>query len=124
MLSEKTVDMYINEHKKIYKKRLMLLVGKVYDLIEKGEENISIKLTDAGGGYYVKIKDYQSITNDSFSTEYTFDEKALKRLSEWYRFNEKELIQELNKRIAYIDNHLAMVVGLSKTHKHKKGETK
>ena len=46
MLDREFVEKTINEHKKVYKKRLALLFSKVYDLIEKterSEEKISLE---------------------------------------------------------------------------------
>ena len=47
MLDREFVEKTINEHKKVYKKRLALLFSKVYDLIEKterSEEKISLEI--------------------------------------------------------------------------------
>ncbi|MFW3425921.1 hypothetical protein ACN9KI_03480 [Aliarcobacter butzleri] len=108
MLGTRILDTYINEHKKLYKKRLNTLFSKVYDLIEKtemGEENISLEITRYG--YFITIKDYNSVLE---KTVYNmFDSGAYKRLKEWYSIDEKEFVKKLDERIAYIDNHIKIV---------------
>ncbi|MCG3655409.1 hypothetical protein L5F23_01670 [Aliarcobacter butzleri] len=119
MLDKRILDTYINEHKKLYKKRLNTLFSKVYDLIEKterGEEYISLEINRYG--YFITIKDYSSLLGDN-SLNNTFDPGAYRRLKEWF-FNEKYGVEKLNERIAHIDNHIKVVVNYEKSIRIKK----
>ena len=121
MLDKRILDTYINEHKKLYKKRLNTLFSKVYDLIEKterGEEYISLEINKYG--YFITIKDYSSLLGDN-SLNNTFDPGAYRRLKEWF-FNEKYGVEKLNERIAHIDNHIKVVVNYEKSIRIKKWE--
>lgn len=84
MLDREFVEKTINEHKKVYKKRLALLFSKVYDLIEKterSEEKISLEI--GSFGYFITIKDYSSLSDDN-SLNNTFYPEAYKRLKDWH----------------------------------------
>ncbi|MGJ0495086.1 hypothetical protein [Aliarcobacter cryaerophilus] len=99
MLDREFVEKTINEHKKVYKKRLALLFSKVYDLIEKterSEEKISLEI--GSFGYFITIKDYSSLFDDN-SLNNTFYPEAYKRLKDWHCWDEKEFIQKLDESI-------------------------
>ena len=109
MLDREFVEKTINEHKKVYKKRLALLFSKVYDLIEKterSEEKISLEI--GRFGYFITIKDYSSLFDDN-SLNNTFYPEAYKRLKDWHCWDEKEFIENLDKIIEHINQHIEMV---------------
>ena len=119
MLDREFVDKTINDHKKVYKKRLALLFSKVYDLIEKterSEEKISLEI--GRFGYFITIKDYSSLFDDN-SLNNTFYPEAYKRLKDWHCWDEKEFIQKLDERIEHINQHIKMVVEFTKTLSNK-----
>ncbi len=119
MLDREFDEKTINEHKKVYKKRLALLFSKVYDLIEKterSEEKISLEI--GSFGYFITIKDYSSLFDDN-SLNNTFYPEAYKRLKDWHCWDEKEFIQKLDERIEHINQHIKMVVEFTKTLSNK-----
>ncbi len=116
MLDREFVEKTINEHKKVYKKRLALLFSKVYDLLKDGEHNISLEINEFG--YFITIKDYSSLFDDN-SLNNTFYPEAYKRLKDWHCWDEKEFIQKLDERIEHINQHIKMVVEFTKTLSNK-----
>ena len=106
MLDREFVEKTINEHKKVYKKRLALLFSKVYDLLKDGEHNISLEINEFG--YFIRIKDYSSLIGDN-SLNNTFNPETYKRLKDWYGWDKKEFIEKLDKIIEHINQHIEMV---------------